>query len=153
MYLYQDSQYQYFSLHDCRVKSISFQEGILSFILPEGCWILAEHPQNDLGKTVKTGACQVDYEIIEGREDEIDIFLFKKKRWGKTIREAWSVSDWIEAVNQGRCEVELVTEYHSYQSCLWQCYVWFDKPPYHDECEIILPMQRVVYQWNTLCLE
>ncbi len=31
-----------------------------------------------------------------------------------------------------------------------KCWVWYDMPPYHSECEIILCSENAVYRWNEL---
>ena len=70
--------------------------------------------------------------------------------WIKVIREDWEPINFIDAVNCGDYRVEFITQYKSYQSILFKCWVWFEKSPYHYECEIILHTEQVTYNWNQL---
>ena len=45
-------------------------------------------------------------------------------------------------------EYEFVTTYRSYQHILFKGYVWFDREPYHMECEIELHIDEISYMWN-----
>lgn len=150
MYKYCDSDNSYISLHDCHAEKMSIDKGILSFIFPDGFWITEQHCQNNSNAAVRTNSSQVDFQIIDEEIGGIEIYVFKKAAKGKIIREEWEPINFINAVNSGDFSIEFITQYKSYQSYLFKCWIWFEKAPYHSECEIILYSEKSVYQWDEL---
>lgn len=150
MYKHCDLDDCYISLHDCRAEKMSFDKGILSFTFSDGFWITQQHSLNRSENTVLTSSSQVDFTIIGEEICGIEISIFRKKRSGTVIREDWEPLNFINAVNAGDFEIEFITQYKSYQSFLFKCWVWFNKEPYHSECEIILHSGSVLYRWNDL---
>ena len=142
MYHYNVINNEHVGLHDCRANKISWDENILSFYFPDGIWIW------DVGDAVKTDVAQVDFEIMDKEVDSVDIFLFKKNRSGKVIREEWGLENFINAVNNEIFELEFLYKYQGYQSILYKCCVWFDRAPYHYECEIIMHTENMICRWN-----
>lgn len=138
------------SLHDCKAEKMSFDNGVLSFVFPDGFWALQQHPCNESGNAVRTDMSQADFNIIDEEIDGIGIYIFRKKGVKKAIREEWEAADFIKAVNCGDYRVEFITQYKSYQSLLFKCWVWFNKAPYHRECEIVLHTEKAAYRWNSL---
>lgn len=150
MYKHCDSDDCYISLHDCHAEKMVFDNGILSFIFPDGFWITQHHPLNRSDRTVRTNSSQADFQIMDEEIDGIEIYVFKKNRNGKIIRDDWEPMNFINAVNAGDFRVEFITQYKSYQSFLFKCWIWFDNAPYHSECEIVLHSENVSYRWNEL---
>ncbi len=149
MYKHRDLDDCYISLHDCCAEKINFDNGILSFIFPDGFWITHQHSLNNSDKTVLTDLSQVDFQIGKGI-DQIEIYIFQKTKNGTIIRDKWEPLNFINAVNTGDFKLEFITQYKSYQSFLFKCWVWFDKAPYHSECEISFSSENVSYRWNEL---
>lgn len=150
MYNYQKLNDCYISLHDCRADKMNYKNGTLSFIFPEGFWVTAQHSENKSDDIVRTDLSQVDFQIINEEIDGVQIYIFRKNANGKVVREDWEPENFINAVNSGDFEVEFITQYRSFQSILYKCWVWFDKKPYHYECEIILHTENVTFSWNQL---
>lgn len=150
MYQYCDSDDRYITLHDCKAEKMGFENNVLSFIFPDGFWVLPQHPQNQGNDTLRTNTSQVDFEIIDKEIDGISIYVFTKVRNGTVVREEWELNNFITAVNTGNFQVEFLTQYKSFQSLLFQCWVWFPQSPYHAECEIILHTARAAYRWDYL---
>lgn len=150
MYKHCDLDDSCISLHDCHAEKISFDNGVLSFFFPDGFWITGQHAQNKSKDIVLTDSAQVDFQIIGKDIDGIEISIFREKKSGKVIREDWEPINFINAVNCGDYRIEFITQYKSFQSVLFKCWVWFDKSPYHAECEIILNTENVAYNWNQL---
>lgn len=153
MYEHRDLNDYYISLHDCHAEKMNFDNGVLSFVFPDGFWITEQHPQNESNNIVRTNSSQVDFQIIDEEIDGIEIYVFRKSRGKKVIREEWELVNFINAVNNGDFRVEFITQYKSYQSFLFKCWVWFDKSPYHSECEMILHSESAAYNWNQLCYD
>lgn len=153
MYKHCDFADSHITLHDCTAEKMSFDNGILSFSFPDGFWITPQHPQNESDNTVRTDAAEVVFQIVDEEIDGVRVYIFKKSRKGNVIREEWEPMNFINAVNCGDFRVEFITQYKSFQSKLFQCWVWFDSAPNHLECEIILNTEKVTYQWNHLRYE
>ena len=83
--------------------------------------------------------------------DDIDVYIFHAARRGKVTREVWEPTDFINAVNNGSYRVEFIYKYTGYQSLLYKCWVWFDKKPWHKECEITISTDCISYCWNRIC--
>ena len=147
MYKYNDHNNSNFSLHDCRVKHISYKNDILSFIFHEGFWVLPNTIYNKTNNVVCTDTSQIDFKIID---NDIDIYVFKERKNGTIIREEWNLDKFIDDVNYGKYELEFINEYIGYKSRLYKCCIWFDREPYHYECEIVLRIENDTYMWNHL---
>lgn len=150
MYKHQELNNSFISLHDCRAENMKYNQGVLSFVFSDGFWVLEQHPENESKDCVRTDLAQVDFQIIDEEIDGVEIYIFRKSKNGKVIREEWELENFMNAVNCGDFQVEFITRYESYQSILYKCWVWFDKAPYHYECEIILHTENVIYHWNQL---
>lgn len=150
MYKHCDLDDRYISLHDCVAEKMKINDGILSFVFPDGFWITSGHSQNDSDAIVLTDSSQVDFQIIDEVIYGVTVYIFKKKRKGKMVREEWELVDFVNAVNAGDFRVEFISQYKSYQSYLFKCWIWFDKKPYYSECEIILCSEKARYRWNKL---
>lgn len=153
MFKHCDTDDRYITLHDCHAEKMSFDNSILSFTFPDGFWVMDQHPHNKSDHTVRTGLTQVDFQIIDEEIDGITIYIFRKGKTGKAVREEWEPANFMSAVNSGNYRVEFITQYKSYQSFLFKCWVWFNHSPHHAECEIILHSENVAYRWNELCYD
>lgn len=150
MYIHCDRNDSGISLHDCIAEEIRFENGVLSFSFPDGFWITPAHPENETSDAIRTDSSRVDYRIADADADSIGIYVFRQSRFGKTIREDWLPADFIKAVNRGDYRVEFITRYKGYQSVLYKCWLWFDRKPYHRECEITLQTDGASFNWNRL---
>lgn len=150
MYKYCELNDSYIILHDCHAEKMIFDNGTLSFVFPDGFWVTNSHPQNESDNIVCTTSSQADFQIIHGDIYGIEISVFRENKNGEIIREDWEPAKFINAVNTGAFNIEFITQYKSYQSLLFKCWVWFDEEPYHSECEIILNCENVSYLWNQL---
>ena len=148
MYHFQEKDGLQFSLHDCRAEQMRFSEHIMSFVFPDGVWALPGCTHNESGNTVRTDCAQVDFHIIDA--EEVSVYLFKPSVTGAIVRTEWELDRFMQAVNDGKYQVEFIDAYQGYQSQLFKCWVWFDRKPYHYECELLLPCEEATYRWNRL---
>ena len=114
MYRYKVVNDECVGLHDCRANKMAWNENVLSFYIPDGIWVWMT------GETIKTKEAKVDFEIIDKEIDGVDIYLFKKNRSGKVVREEWELNNFINAVNNGTFELEFLYKYQGYQSILYK---------------------------------
>lgn len=150
MYKHYDTTDELISLHDCKAEKLSFENGILSFYLSDGFWVLSNHEENCFEKTVKTDAAQVQFHLVDEDKYDISIYVFTWKKFRKSIRKAWKLKKFIKAINNGSCKLEFLCQYKAYNARIIECWLWFDKKPYHKECELKITTDRVTYCWNQL---
>lgn len=130
-------------LHDCRTNFIKYSNGVMTFEFPEGFYLLN-------GKDPKrTPKAEMQCNILDEKNGGVTVYIYRKKAFGKIIREDWS-DNFLLAVNNGRFEFEFVTTYRSYQHVLFKGYVWFDSAPYNMECEIELHTDKIFYSWSEI---
>ena len=44
-----------------------------------------------------------------------------------------------------------IYHYKAYHAQIFECWIWFDKKPYHMECEMKMSTDKATYCWNELC--
>ena len=49
MYKHCDINDKYVSLHDCHATNILYENGVMTFVFPDGIWILDENPEKPKG--------------------------------------------------------------------------------------------------------
>ena len=152
MYKHCDTSDEYISLHDCHATSIVYDNGVITFIFPDGIWVTNECPSNELGKTVRTDKAEVKLYLDFGSEYDIPVYIFEEK-FKKTIRKEWELSKLMEHINNMNYTLEFLYQYKGYNSMIIECWLWSDKKPYHRECELKLSIKDVKYCWNELCEE
>lgn len=140
-------------LHDCYANNMSYENGVLAFVFPEGFWVTPQHIKNDSDKIVRTDLSQVTFELLDRVAEDVRIYIFRKNENADTIREEWELDNFINKVNSGFFKIAFIDEYKAYQSILYKCWVHFNNEPYHYECEIIIDTENVIYNWNQLRYE
>ncbi len=145
MYKHQDADSSFVELHDCRAERIVFDNGVLSFIFPEGFWISPGNPANGSAEYIRTDSAQADFTLI----GSMQAYVYKIKRTGKIEGKVyWNLEDFIKAVNDGDYILEFLYSYSSGSSVLYKCTVQSEGKTY--DCEIILDVESVLYRWNAL---
>ena len=156
-YQYFDTNDAFLILHDCVAERVLWKDGVLSFGFPEGIWVSPLHEANSLEKTVKTDAAKVDFYLTEGKETNVTVHVFSKTRFGKELREEWSLDKLIRLVNAGLCKVEFLSQYKADGEQLIVCWLWLKKKPHLKgyrgikECHLTIEQSKAVYCWNNLC--
>jgi len=153
MYNHSELNNENIFLHDCYANSMNYENGVLSFVFPEGFWVTPQHNKNDSDKIVRTDLSQVTFELLDRVVEDVQIYIFRKNESADTVREEWELEDFINKVNAGIFEVEFIDEYETYQSYLYKCWLRIEEEPSHYECEIIIDAKNVTYNWNRLRYE
>ncbi len=135
------------SLHDCKATKVSLEDEILSFSFPDGFWV--RNKDNTDKKLFYTDEGQVNFMLLYADDIAVTIYIFTEKD-GKIIREECTIEKFMSQINNGLCSLEFLYSYIGYQTFKFDCWIWFDKEPYHKECELIISAQEIVYQWNNL---
>ena len=141
MYQHTERDNHQIGLHDCRVTRMEYSEQILGIEFPGGFYLM-DQPEPCL-----SGNARMEFHIIDEDIDGICIYVYRKSKFGKIVREDWS-DNFIAAVNNGTFEFEIVTTFRSFHRILFKGYVWFDSAPYHMECEMELHTDDITYMWN-----
>lgn len=152
MYKYCDSCDQHISLHDCHATHVSYENGVVTFAFSDGIWITKEHPNNALGKTVRSDKAEVKYCLDSGCQDDITLYVFER-RLGRTVQKEWPLSKLMEYVNNKKYTLEFLYRYKGDHAIIIECWLWSGKKPYHRECELKIWLKDVTYCWNELCEE
>lgn len=153
MYNHSEFNNEHITLHDCCANSMNYENGVLSFVFPEGFWVTPQHNKNDSDKIVRTDLSQVTFDLLDRVAEDVRVYIFRENENADTVREEWELDNFINKVNSGFFKVEFIDEYKTYQSNLYKCWVHFDNEPYHYECEIIIDTENVTYNWNRLRYE
>lgn len=152
--MYQHSDSSNVSLHDCRATKISYSDNMLSFVFKDGFWVSEHSEFNDHKKTAYTDESEVRFRLVYPKiESNITVYVFSETdNKNKTIREEIPFDRFINDINNG-VELEFLYSYSGYNSFVFECWLWFDKKPYHKECVIILSADEVTYFWNNLFVD
>lgn len=135
------------SLHDCKATQISLKNGLLSFSFPDGFWI---RKKDSAGKKLfYTDEGQVNFTLLYAADVAVTIYIFTEKN-GKTIRKELTIEEFVHQINDKLYSLEFFYSYIGYQTFKFDCWIWFDKEPYHKECELIISAQEISYQWNNI---
>ena len=142
------------SLHDSRATKMKIDDSFITFTFDNGFWILAENINNSNKKLSCTDKSEVIFHTVyNGAESNVTVYIFTKTdEENKAIREEITPYKLVELVNSG-IELEFIYSYKGYQSFLFECWLWFDKEPYHKECEIIISADNVTYNWNSMFVD
>lgn len=128
-------------LYGCRTGHIEYENSIMIFDFDDGVHLVSKDEPE------LSGMAKMQCHITDGYSDGIKAYVFRKERSGKVYREDWSDS-FIYAVNNGEFEFEFVNVYKGYHSILFKGYVWYEGDNGHDECEIELCTDDIVFFWN-----
>ena len=150
----EQNAYDSISLHDCRADRIERDGNDLLFHFPDGFWITPVSPHIDHDSPLKTGSAMVrvcgqgDWEPL----DSVD--LYKMIRiLGKEIlccRIRLDAADFLNIINDGKHELEFITEYHNGVSALYQCWLWRKDRGVVGDCQLEMVIERVEYCWNDI---
>ena len=91
-------------------------------------------------------------EIKGGGYDGIAVRIFQWNDDGSSVCEIeiWKPGNFINAVNKGEFCVEFITRRNEYAALAFECWLVFDAPPYHLDCEITMNCEAETYLWNEL---
>ncbi|MBQ1195645.1 MAG: hypothetical protein IIX44_05305 [Clostridia bacterium] len=145
-----DTNDRYVSLHDCKSKRAYFEYGVLGFEFIDGFWITPEHPESHLDTLVKTDFSRVEYELLDGDEYDVNVFVFEKNILGQTVKKEWSVQKLVDSINNEEVVVEFLYQYVDGMSRIVECWLWSDRKPYSRECVLKISAREVQYHWNRI---
>ena len=149
-YLHCDHEEKHLTLHDCRATRVSLEGGELVFHFPNGFCVGCLHPENPYRKPIMTDAAEVRYHLVRERSYDAYGYVFDHKKPGKAIRWDYTTEQLMTDINEKGGELEFLYQYLDEDRRIIKCELWFDKKPYHRECELFLHADRVAYLWNGL---
>ncbi|MBQ7321887.1 MAG: hypothetical protein IJW99_07300 [Clostridia bacterium] len=138
------------TLHDCRATRVSLEDGELVFHFPNGFCIGYLHPENPYRKPIMTDVAEVRYHLVHESPYDADGYVFDRKKRGKAIRWDYSLKQLMADINEKGGQLEFLYQYLDGFCRIVKCELWFEKRPYHRECELFLHTDRVAYLWNNL---
>ena len=150
-YKHIDTDDTFISLHDCYVTEMLVKDDCITVYFDNGFWIMPEHELSKLTDTVRTDSSRVDFYFDQSVSDEISVYIFRENIFGKTIREQWDIQKLTELINTKSFSLEFLYQYKGGYEQLHDCWLHFQKKPYHYECQLRIPVTKVTYCWNNLC--
>ena len=149
--------YNTISLHDCKANAITMDGSDLIFDFPDGFWITpaSKHINHDC--PIKTGTAQLCIHGIfeEAPFDAIDIYK-TTRIFGKAVFCRRLQPDHLMFLNMfqdGKYDLEFITEYHTSVSSLYQCWIWKKNSGVYAECQFELIAKSIEYRWNEILYE
>ena len=136
------------TLHDCEAEKISVEKDCIRFYLKEGFWIVPNHTENMVEKTVRTDAAMVEFRVED--VDDIYIEVFTRGIFRRTRAEYPEFREIIQSVNNGKCRIEFIYQYRTFFEQMWRCALRFNKEPHYRECYLHLPKAEATFYWNDL---
>ncbi|MBE6868217.1 MAG: hypothetical protein E7494_05570 [Ruminococcus albus] len=142
------------SLHDSRAAKISFDSGVLTFIFKDGFYVTERNVNNFHKKLCYTGRSEVGFKTLSKDIDQdLTVYIFTATDSEKrAIRDEISYAEFAQMLDSGM-ELEFLYAYKGYRSYVYECWLWFDKEPYHKECVLMISADEAVYKWNELFVE
>ncbi len=136
------------SLHDCRATQMEIDGEDIIFRFEDGFCITPENEANSTGEVLYTGRAQL--RII--RPDSFEAHLLHEDtRFGYpplSVKERITPEQLAEMLNSGDYELEFISEFIGYKSYYYQCWLWFDRKPYHVECQLEARCCELEYSWD-----
>lgn len=146
--------YNSISLHDCRTDDIKIEGSDLVINFPDGFWITPVSKHIDHDRPLKTGPSQLYFNGFDFDPHWHTADLYKPLRlFGKEIlcrRIRLTLSELRKLVNDGKHELEFITEYHNSISCLYQCWLWKKDRGMEADCQIYFTAKSIEYRWNEI---
>lgn len=146
--------YKSISLHDCKTDDIKIEGNELVINFPDGFWITPLSPHNNYDTPVKTGPSQLRFHgfPVDLVIDSVDLFkttyLFHKPVVCRRIQ--MEAPDFLKLINDGKHELEFISEYHAPVSVLYQCWIWKKDRGMEAECQLELMAKNIEYLWNEI---
>ena len=149
-----ENDYPNIVLHDCRIVKVLIENKDLIFEFDDnGFWLTENNKLNSFRKTLRTDRAQVRFKNIDQDFTHIYVFknicLFKKSIF--TIRKEISLEDFCSKINCGIWQFEIVDELYAYRNVVFNGGMFFNKKPYHRECQVQIFFETMTYLWNKIC--
>ena len=152
MYQFIENSDKFISLHDCQATGMTVGDRVISFTFADGICIGKKHPRNTYGKTLRTDAAQVDFNLPVGTPDEnVTCYVFYGRKNGKAVRKKFSVEKLMRRINDRKCPLEFLYAYKGGDTMIYECSLKRKKKPGTRECILVIRTDGVSYRWNELC--
>lgn len=154
MYQFIENSDKFISLHECRATGMQVGDRVISFTFEDGICIGKKHPRNTYGKTLRTDAAQVEFNLPVGTPDEnVTCYVFFEKKNGKTIRKKFSMEKLMRKINEKGRPLEFLSAYKGGDTVVYECVLWRKKKQSGRECVLVIRNDGTSCRWNELCPE
>lgn len=138
-------------LHDCKAGRAYYKDSVLGFEFVDGFWITPDHPESNLDVFVKTDASKVEFELFDGEERDVTIYVYEKNFFNQTVRNEWSIDKLVQGINSGKYVLTFLYKYVDGYSSIVECVLESQQKPYISiECTMKLYEIDVYYYWNKI---
>ncbi len=136
------------SLHDCRATNAVFSSDCLSLDFEDGFVLTSKNADNPHERTAYTDSSRLVFSGIEAA----DVYIFREIRLFRkticTLRKQISLEQLAGMIASKKYQLEFIHETFGYHSAIYNCWLWFDRRPYHIECQLDFIYDRLDYFWN-----
>ena len=137
----QEMETDKFSLHDCRVTAMEYEDDEVLMRIPDGI-MNAEYGDD----WPNTGSAAVAFTIEDDDFSSLNLFVEED---GKTVRYEYSLEELAEKINSGEWELEFGYRYEGYMSLFYIVWIWAKEPPYNYEAQLFInTFGRETVLWN-----
>ena len=152
MYQFIENSDRFISLHDCVATGMEIGDRVISFTFADGICIGKKHPRNTYGKTLRTDAAQVDFNLPVGTpDDNVTCYVFYGKKNGKATRKKFKTEKLMRRINENGCRLEFLDAYKGGDAVVYECSLSRKKKPGSRECILVIRTDGASYRWNELC--
>lgn len=134
------------SLHDCRITHVKRHQQTITLIFSEGFWLTEAHPLNASGKMAATDKAQI---VL--KQASFDGIMLKNS---ESFSDELTTEGFINKITSSEWEFEVIDEIHERNNqVVYVGWIWFDREPFHVDCEIRFSFEEMEYCWNELAQE
>ena len=151
MYQFTENSDKFISLRDCKATGMTIGERVISFTFADGIFIGKKHPRNTYGKTLRTDAAQVDFNLPVGAPDEnVTCYVFYEKKNGRAIRRQFPLEKLMARINDCGCPLEILYACKGGDRVIYQCRLARKKKSGSRECLLEIRTDGASFRWNEL---
>lgn len=136
------------SLHDCRVTKIETDTNGLTFLFPDGVWLLADNRLNTVGQPVRTGRAEVLFRhfVFESLTVCKPVRLFGRTLFS-VCREV-SFETLRENINSGKQTIEFIDDFENADSHLFRVMLYSGKK--HHDCLFAISYEEIEVRFDEI---
>ena len=146
--------YNSISLHDCRTDNMQVDGDDLVVNFPDGFWITPVSGYIDHKVPLKTGPSQLRFcglaqvDVINSVDLFKTTYLFHKPVLCRRI--SMEPADFLKLINDGKHELEFLSEFHGSYGCLYKCCLWKKNHGMEAECQFEITAKSIEYRWDEI---
>lgn len=152
---FETDAYNTIGLHDCKSDSVRVEGDDLLFDFPDGFKLCPGNKHNENKYPVMTGAAQLCFHGLYDEMEFDSIYVYRTVRLFRKIilcrRIKLETKEFLKFFEQGKYELEFLTEWHAPMSSLYKCMICKKGSGWTmHECEFEINARNIEYRWNEM---